>query len=209
MDLFLRNSFSFNKTLFEWTGVVRITCHLLLGLWWCFYQLFGLSFWRHPFTAEDPFMSKWCNATFLQICSDEKTNSSTSWMIRFSVNFHFWVKYCFKYKWLDYKNIITEICTLKNSQSKIKIITVSRAQAILAEKDIRWARQQSLKWIRRQEVWSTSAGDWHTTPSQSCSVRNMTTRREREREGQEKRKIKRQKWQQSNRQRWKAEKIVG
>ncbi len=36
-----------------------------------FYQLFGLSFWRHPFTAEDPL---WCNATFLK--SDEETNSS-------------------------------------------------------------------------------------------------------------------------------------
>ncbi len=24
----------------------------LSGLLWCFYQLFGLSFWRHPFTAE-------------------------------------------------------------------------------------------------------------------------------------------------------------
>ena len=33
-----------------WTGVLWITC----GLLWCFYQLFGLSFWRHPFTAEDP-----------------------------------------------------------------------------------------------------------------------------------------------------------
>ncbi len=22
------------------------------GLMWSFYQLFGLSFWRHPFTAE-------------------------------------------------------------------------------------------------------------------------------------------------------------
>ncbi len=43
-----------------WTGVVWITC----GLLWCFYQLFGLSFWRHPFTAEDPLLSKWCNATF-------------------------------------------------------------------------------------------------------------------------------------------------
>ncbi len=41
----------------------------LCGLLWCFYQLFGLSFWRHPFTAEDPLVSKWCNATFLQICS--------------------------------------------------------------------------------------------------------------------------------------------
>ncbi len=29
-----------------WTGVV--------GLWWCFYQLFRVSFWRHPFTAEHP-----------------------------------------------------------------------------------------------------------------------------------------------------------
>ncbi len=41
-----------------------------------FYQLFELSFWRHPFTAEDPLVSKWRNAKFLQICSDEETNSS-------------------------------------------------------------------------------------------------------------------------------------
>ncbi len=59
-----------------WTGVVWTTC----GLLWCFYQRFGLSFWRHPFTAEDPLVSKWRNATFLQICSDEETNSSTSQM---------------------------------------------------------------------------------------------------------------------------------
>ncbi len=26
-----------------------------------FYQLFGLSFWRHPFTAEHTLLSKWCN----------------------------------------------------------------------------------------------------------------------------------------------------
>ncbi len=48
---------------------------------WCFYQLFGLSFWRHPFTAEDTLVGIWCNAKFLQICSDEETNSSTSWMV--------------------------------------------------------------------------------------------------------------------------------
>ncbi len=29
------------------------------------------SFWRHPFTTEDPLMSKWCNAELLQICSNE------------------------------------------------------------------------------------------------------------------------------------------
>ncbi len=40
-----------------------------------FYQLFGLSFWRHPFTAEDPLVSNLCNAKFLKICSDEKFNN--------------------------------------------------------------------------------------------------------------------------------------
>ncbi len=34
---------------------------------WCFYQLFGLKFWRHPFTAEHPLLSQRCKATFLQI----------------------------------------------------------------------------------------------------------------------------------------------
>ncbi len=42
------------------------------GLLWCFYQLFGLSFWRHPFTAEDPLLRQWCNATFLQIWQRNK-----------------------------------------------------------------------------------------------------------------------------------------
>ncbi len=42
-----------------------------------FYQLFGLSSWRHPFTAE---VCKWCNTELLQICSNEETNSSTSWV---------------------------------------------------------------------------------------------------------------------------------
>ncbi len=50
------------------------------GLLWCPNQLFGLSFWRHPFTAEDPMLSKWWNATFLKICSDEETNESAFWM---------------------------------------------------------------------------------------------------------------------------------
>ncbi len=39
---------------------------LINGLEWyrdVFNQLFGLSFWRHPFTAEDSLVSKWCNAT--------------------------------------------------------------------------------------------------------------------------------------------------
>ncbi len=77
MDLFFTNTHLFTShDVIWWTGVMWITC----GLLWCFYQLFGLSFWRHPFTAEDPLVSMWCKATFLQICSDEEINSSTSWM---------------------------------------------------------------------------------------------------------------------------------
>ncbi len=77
-----------------WTGVVWITC----GLLWCFYQLFGLSFWRHPFTAEDPLVSKWCNATFLQIWRRNKLIYMLHglWKSKYSLHFHFWVIYCFK-----------------------------------------------------------------------------------------------------------------
>ncbi len=57
----------------RWTEVIWIIC----GLLWCFYELFGLSFWRHPYTAEDPLVSKRWNAPFLQICFDEETNSFT------------------------------------------------------------------------------------------------------------------------------------
>ncbi len=67
----LMNLFCTNVQLFASQDIIWFAC----GLLWCFYQLFGLSFWRHPFTAEDPLVSKWCNAKFLQICSDEKTNS--------------------------------------------------------------------------------------------------------------------------------------
>ncbi len=79
--------------------VVLITC----GLLWCFYQLFELSFWWHPFTTDDPLVSKWCNATFLQTCSDEKTNSSTYWMawgwVHLQANFNFWVNYSCNVLW--------------------------------------------------------------------------------------------------------------
>ncbi len=76
----------------RWTGVVWITC----GLLWCFYQLFGLSFWRHPFTAEDPLVSKWCNATFLQIWWRNKLIYILDGLrvSTFSTNFHLYVNYC-------------------------------------------------------------------------------------------------------------------
>ncbi len=53
----------YTSQLVNWcTRVVCITCELL----WCFNQLFGLSFWRQPFTVEDTLPGKWWNATFLQ-----------------------------------------------------------------------------------------------------------------------------------------------
>ncbi len=50
----------------EWFVSYKHAALHLCGLLW-FYQLFGLSFWRHPFTAEDPLLSKLCNAKYLQL----------------------------------------------------------------------------------------------------------------------------------------------
>ncbi len=63
-----------------------------------FYQLLGLSFWRYPLTAEDTFVSNWCNATFLQICSHGKKLLYIMDGLRvrtFSAHFHFWTNYYF------------------------------------------------------------------------------------------------------------------
>ncbi len=61
MDLFITNKQLFaSQDVNWWTGVMWITC----GLLWCFNQLFELSFWWHPFTAE---VSKQCNTKILQI----------------------------------------------------------------------------------------------------------------------------------------------
>ncbi len=87
MDLFITNMQLITlQDVKRWTAVVWIIV--------MFYWLFGLSFWRHPFTAEDPLISMWFNAIFLQICSDEETNSSTScrWVVC-----HFWVNCSFRF----------------------------------------------------------------------------------------------------------------
>ncbi len=65
----------------------RILSEYLSAVW--------LSLWRHPFTAVDPLVSKWCNATFLQICSDQQTNSSTSRMSKVSTKISIWKKMIF------------------------------------------------------------------------------------------------------------------
>ncbi len=81
---FRSTSFLLHKILIDRLELYGTTC----GLLWCFYQLFGISFWRHPFIAEDWLVSKCCNAKFLQMRSGEQTNSPTSWMVWGWV--HFW-----------------------------------------------------------------------------------------------------------------------
>ncbi len=62
MDLLLINMRLFTSQDINWcTG----SCGLLVDYCDVFNQLFGLSFWRHPFTAEDPLVRKQYNATFL------------------------------------------------------------------------------------------------------------------------------------------------
>ncbi len=85
MDLFPTNTQLLSSPDVNWwSGVVWIIC----GLLWCFYQLFGLSFWRHPFTAEHPLVSKWflkiwCRNKLIYILDGLRVST-------FSANFHFW-----------------------------------------------------------------------------------------------------------------------
>ncbi len=75
-------SFSLHKTLtdgLEWCGLL-----------WCFYQLFGLSFWRHPFTAEHwTFLQTWWRNKLVYISDGLRVST-------FSGNWHILVIYSFK-----------------------------------------------------------------------------------------------------------------
>ncbi len=104
-----------------WTGVVWITC----GLLWCFYQLFGLSFWRHPFTAEHPLMRHWCRDTFLQIWW-RKTHLHLEWS-EGEYNFRF-VSYCLygsiRFKWClatILKKQTCSFCRWSNDESEFDV----------------------------------------------------------------------------------------
>ncbi len=61
---------------------------------------------RHPFTAEDPLVSKWCSATFLQIWWRNKLIYILDGlrMSTFLANVHFWVNYSFLSVWRSHLN---------------------------------------------------------------------------------------------------------
>ncbi len=51
--------FHWRKQFFQGANWLTETVWITCGLLWSFYQLFILSFWWHPFTAEDPLVSNW------------------------------------------------------------------------------------------------------------------------------------------------------
>ncbi len=63
--------------------------------------------WWHPFTAdsEDQLVGKWCKAKFLQICSHEEINSSTSWMAWGWVNVELYVTFLLLFSPTKVKNV--------------------------------------------------------------------------------------------------------
>ncbi len=86
-----KHSFSLHKMLIdglEWCGLIVNYCDVFIS---CLD-----SFWRYPFTAEDPLVSKLYNAQCLQIYFDEETSSSRSiWM---------------DWGWLHFQQINGELC---------------------------------------------------------------------------------------------------
>ncbi len=77
----------------DWSGVDYLWVIVM------FYQLFGLSFWRHPFTAEDPLVSKWCSAKLwinklIYILDGLRVNTFPANLIRFGVTSCFFVIIC-------------------------------------------------------------------------------------------------------------------
>ncbi len=79
------------------TGVVWITC----GLLWCFYQLFGLSFWWHPFTTEDSLVSEWCNAKLIRFWRRNKVIYILYGLrvTTYDINFTLTLNYIFESLW--------------------------------------------------------------------------------------------------------------
>ncbi len=88
-----------------------------------FYQLFQLSFWRHPFTAMYPLESKCWNVKFLQIYSNKEKLIYILDSLRvsaFSANFHFWVNYSTNredYQWIMTENVSHSFCEKKNNNT--------------------------------------------------------------------------------------------
>ncbi len=82
MDIFIRNMHIYaSHDLNWWTGVMWIIEVFLSAVWTLILTA--------PIHCMDPLASKWCNAKFLQICSDEEINSATSCMALGRIHFQY------------------------------------------------------------------------------------------------------------------------
>ncbi len=120
------------------------------GLLWCFYQLFGLSFWRHPFTAEARIMSKWCNAKFLQI------------------DLFCYLNYAHLYGLLRF---ITYICSLQPSQQTSWDTAWISDPSLVHFYNYCWCAQTTT-WFpsaQHQEQPSSPSPRWRVTCTHTCS----------------------------------------
>ncbi len=90
------------------------------GLLWCFYQLFGLSFWRHPFTTKDPLARKRWNDTFLQVWWRNKLNYMLDGLKLWKCSFFFLVIYSFKDTTSQkFGHLLTTILLKNNSKTAL------------------------------------------------------------------------------------------
>ncbi len=69
------SSFLSSKDINWWTGVVVDYLWIL----WCFYQLFGLSFWRPPIHAEHPLLTS--DECYISPNLMKKQTHIQSWMV--------------------------------------------------------------------------------------------------------------------------------
>ncbi len=103
-----------------------------------FLSAVGLSFWRHPFTAEHPLESKWCLAKFLQICFDKETN--TSWMawrrVHFQQFFIFGWTIPLKYIYIFFILII--LCLAFYARPRSFLFKVFRVHSISEHTETSW-----------------------------------------------------------------------
>ncbi len=105
VDLFLTNmQLFFNKMLIDGLD----SCELLVDYCDVFISCLNSNFWRHPFTAEYPMVSKWFEeVNFSKSISNKETNSSTSWMALRWVHFLFELNYSFNFKLFSNKSEAT------------------------------------------------------------------------------------------------------
>ncbi len=91
---------SFSIHMMDWSGVDYL---------WCVYQLFGLSFWWHPFTADDPLLTWYIYPNLFTYRNELIYILNDLTVSSFSA--HFWLHYSFDvtftihFRWSRFKNL--------------------------------------------------------------------------------------------------------